>query len=259
MRILSAEEMDCIFGGQSTGTAAPTQGPTVTVTAYRIRGGNYWAGASDFGGGWSSYDEQSNGGYSGGSAYYYYPAFTPPIGPNDLRCTTTAAAVPGMGPDPGWSFAIIPSYAYKNAAGDVILRQSKYSTVPSGYDPIRGLTSALQSSWNGTGWQGGTTTIYAGAFESIPSGFRSHAYFNESGAYVSTGKAFNNLTAVEHAVMVSAHEARHQWQNEHPGAFPVHINAQGKSDLGEADAEGYAVRALDRYRAGNKGPNCPTN
>ncbi|WP_129560209.1 hypothetical protein [Xanthomonas vasicola] len=254
MRILTRDEMDQVFGGQSSGTVA-TSLPTVKVTGVRVASGDYFTG-SDFGGGYQSYNEYSSG-HSGGSHSRVYPAIPPSQLPSSdkVRCSVNAAAAAAglAGMEPGWGMTIVNSYGYQNVnAGaqgykDIQLYEGRDAAIPNTMIEIRGL--AAPTVWNAAGnnWTGGTVTIYAAAFEDLSSGFRSAAYYDSTGTLVGSGTTIGAVDLMTHSVLVAAHEARHTWQ------FKNTDTSQWYGTNNEADAETYALKVLDSYRAGNKG------
>lgn len=254
MRILTRSEMDGLFGGQTNGTVTTTTTDTVHVTGLRVSQGDYYV-TSDFGGGFAAYNEYSSG-YSGGSYSPFYPAIPPAQLPsaNKLRCMYNAAAS-AAGLDTlgsGWDLTIVNSWGYQsltsgsNGYNDIAL--SRWRSSMAGFQEIRGL--AAPTDWNATTgtWVGGTATIYAAAFEAMTSGFRSNAYYL-NGVLQTNGTPIGAVDSWTHAVFVMGHEVRHAWQFANPNTSTWYGGNK------EADAETFALKVLDSWRAGNTG-NC---
>ncbi|MCC8624583.1 hypothetical protein [Xanthomonas vesicatoria] len=248
MRILDEQELDAIFGGD--GVYAPTL-PTVNVTAptYQSIGGyfgySYSAAYSEGGGG------QSHGSWTGPS-YVALPASQLPSIAK-VRCQTSAAAVPGHGPNdlPGYQIDLYNAHAY-SYPGTTAYYVTSGTYQPPGTVQLRGQTYANPATWvQATGaYTGGGLKLYADAVVATSGNTYSHSYYDEANNLVSQGKSLGALTAEENAVMVTAHEAQHAYQFVHPEWMGSH----GRDNI-EADAEAFAISALERFRAGVRG-NC---
>ncbi|MCL1634925.1 hypothetical protein M2650_09820 [Luteimonas sp. SX5] len=255
MRVLSEEEMDEVFGGQSTATVTPTL-PAVTVTATRLtsNGGGFWIGG---GSGFGQYDENSG---SSGSCYYCsdgswcppgsqvpQPALPPASvpSPDKLKCIMDAVAVTGNDLRTDYRFAVVNSYGYYNFSTKNLHMSSTQITPPSGYVWINGLT--VPTNVTSMNPYHGTSTVYAGGMDGSGGQNANYgSYYNATGQLVSN-YALGMLSGIEEALLTSAHEARHQYTVLNPALL-------GTRDA-EADARTYAIKALEKYRTG-AGHNC---
>lgn len=237
MRILSEAEMDHVFAGQATAMVT-TNEQTVTVQGFRVTqqstAGGYWIGGPSF-----NYDEYS-GGNAGGSYHPTYPAVPNATGPEKLKCIMDSVAVAGADLRTDYRFAVVNSYAYWNSTNNDIRLSQTMIANPPGYTAINGLTVTP-----GGSPYVGTSIIYAGAIDGQGSLDYGSYYNTANGAWVASYNP-GVLTPIEQAVMTTAHEARHQYTNLNPSLL-----------LGpdrEADARGYAIKALEHFRANP--PNC---
>lgn len=219
MRTLSKQELDEIFAGDGAVSATL---PNVTVTAPQINttsygfpyGGSNWAGPV--------YNEYGTACYAGAGTYF---ALYWPQAPNlpDIRCEVNAAADPGMTVPGTASLTFVNDYAFVNQTDSSILHQVTSAT-PAGYEPLTGQTSAAHNA----------IMLYAGG---VVSNGSTNAY-EDPATGTSQQPWITPMTAVEHQILVLAHEAAH-----------------GRGVVSEARAEGYAVNALKRFRA--EGAKCP--
>ncbi|CAD1790660.1 hypothetical protein CPBF426_27390 [Xanthomonas arboricola pv. juglandis] len=248
MRILNSDELDAIFGGD--GTHAQTL-PTVNVTAP-----TYQSIGSYFGYSYTGTYSESGGGATGGSwtgpSNVALPASQLP-NLTKVRCQTQAAATPGHGPNdvPGYSIDMYNSHAY-NYPNSQTYYYTSGSYQPPGTVMLRGQTFANPNTWvQSTGaYTGGSLKLYADAVVATTGNTYSHSYYDEGNNLVSQGKSLGPLTAEENTLMVTAHETQHAFQFAHP----EWMASVGRGNI-EADAESFAISALERFRAGIRG-NC---
>jgi len=247
MRILSEDELDQVFGGDSYGV---TKLATVNVTGptYQTIGNyftySYSAPYSESGGG------SSGGSWSGGSSNSALPSSQLPI-LSKVRCQANAAAVPGHAPSdvPDYALDMYNSHAYKWPNS-----QSYYFTSggyqPPGTQQLRGLTFANPATYNAStqSYSGGKLTLYADAVVATTGNTYSHSYYDDANNLVTQGKTLGVLTAEENTLMVTLHETQHAYQFVNAGWMA----SQGRADI-EADAETFAIKGLERFRAGIKG------
>lgn len=249
MRILSEAEMDDVFGGQAT-DAVTTTLPDVVVTGQRMTfsGGGYWLMGADFSR-FNHYDENSgssgacylcsDGSYLCGPHQFEQPALPSVPTPEKLMCIMDAAAVPGNDLLPNFRFAVVNSYANYDRASDTLhLSSSPFTT--TGY--TRGLT--IPTLGSGSPYSG-STSIYADAMDGDTNP-TTGAYYDANGTLVSS-YYHGTLSAIEEAVLVTAHEARHQHVYMNPGLL-------GTRDE-ESDARTFGIKALENFRAG-QGASC---
>lgn len=250
MRILTDEELDEVFGGNSGG---------LTLGTVQVRGPSYSTFNS---GGFFSYGpdySEGGGGQSGGSAgsgggtvhYAVDPSSLPRA--DKMECLVAAAGEPGHVDTANVRIQIINAHAFQ-APGQLYEFRAQAGENPEGFVRLRGQMYVDPNSYYSDGGMNAYTRaaalMFVDAFSPTPEGTRSHAYYNEVGEIVQEGRALGALTGEENAVMVAAHEYQHAFQARYPSMF-----ASMSVEQREADAERYGLKALDRYRAGNKG-NC---
>lgn len=205
MRILSAVEMDAVFGGD--GTVAPTL-PTVNVTATSINDGS----AFDIGGGWGNFSSPTEGTYIPGCGFgcaynMLRPAIASPPSADHLRCVVNADAAPGFSMPSNYSLTVVDAYGFftgtsPNGPGGTGVSTSACSGGSAGQSPLYGLT---ETSPPAAPHQIHSTQIFAGGM--VP-----HA---DSIYYTNPQTSQNGIfpgpfTAVEWEIASLAHEAAHE-------------------------------------------------
>ena len=220
MRVLSAKEMDQIFGGD--GTVVPTL-PTTYVTAnvYQNAFSPYVYGAQF---GW---DESAGGGGSSGCGSLNANAALSSL-PSlpQLKCRLNAAAYQGGSLDPSYQIVMVNSYAYESPTGDLSLQRWQSSPGPN-WIQLYGSTSSA-----------GVPITYLYALGLTNSNEPSVPYQTPTGQ---SGSINGPFTASEWALLVLGHEAAHQRG----------INS-------EDVAEFYGAMAVTNFRNG-AGANCTTS
>ncbi|WP_152985202.1 hypothetical protein [Stenotrophomonas beteli] len=246
MRILTDQELDEVFGGDSsvglTLNRVTVHGPTFST----FNVGGYFS----YGPGYS----ESSGGQSGGSSGSGYGVVHHAVDPSTLpradkmECKVAAVAEPGHADTANVRVVIVNAHANKQIGQETYEFRSDSPEVPDGYQRIRGALYVDPNSYQPDGsYTRANAMLFVDAFKATPDGTRSHRYYNDAGELQEQGRPLGALTAEENAIFVAAHEYQHAYQARYPQLF-VGLDK-------EADAETYGLKALDRYRAGTKG-NC---
>ena len=251
MRILTEEEMDAVFGG-ADGTLA-TNLPTVNVVAQRS---SYQSGSSYFyslSNGYSGYHSEQTCGCPSGPKVEYPIHTNNYVSPSKLRCLIDQAADPGHGSVASYDMKYVSSWAWLKST-DVShshMQLSNYRGIPVYPNPgtdtyvatngqVLVEPTSYVTSEGLTTWTAGTVTLYGGAFEAQPAGTKSKPHYNELGDYVAS-RSLGAMSSQEKLIMVGAHEFQHVYQLMNPSYLGARNN--------ELDAETFALKALDRYRA----------
>lgn len=250
MRILTDDEMDIVFGGADSTLA--TNLPTVNVVGQRS---SYQSGSGYFytlSNGYSGYQSEQTCSCPSGPQVSYPINISNYVTPNKLRCLVDEAADPGHGAVAGYEMKYVSSWAWQSSLDTASMRLSNYNGLPmypmvyrpgEVYKAVNGATmvepSSYQQGSNGVAYPVGTVALYGGAFESQTAGTNSKPYYNDVGDVVT--RKVGAMTAQEKLIMVAAHEYQHVYQFMNPGYL-------GGLDA-EYDAETFALRAFDRYRA----------
>ncbi|WP_337054696.1 hypothetical protein [Pseudoxanthomonas sp. USHLN014] len=251
MRILNESELELIFGGDGYGTTT-LESVKVTAPSYQSIG-NY------FNFSYSAPYTESGGGGSGGS--YHAPAnsaLPPSQVPNvaKLRCQANAAAVPGHAPSdvPGYSLDFYNTHAYQYNGSTSVYFTKGSDNQPAGTTQLRGQTypNSLTKNEATGAYSGGAVKIYADAAIATTGNTYSHSYYDDSNNFVSQGVSLGVLSAEENALMVTLHEFQHAYQSANPSWMASQGRANTAANI-EADAETFAIKGLERFRAGNKG------
>jgi len=254
MRLLSEEELDEIFGGQSTSTVVPTlDRVSVTAPRYNQLSGGYWLGG---GGGFGQYDESSSGNHGGswydcgnpdgtwcrsGVNYPPKPALPSVPTPEKLKCIINAvSASTGETMRTDYRFAVVNSYGYYNESASSLYLSSTMTTPPSGFISINGLNNPAGPSKNSP--FNGTTTIYAGGMDGSDGGNAHYGSYYDSAGKLKDSYALGPISPLEEAVLTAGHEVRHQYTAQNPAL----LGGREK----EADARTYGIQALEAFRSG---------
>lgn len=213
MRTLSAQELDDVFAGDGRVSATL---PSVSVTAPHYSNSSYgfpYGGTSWAG---PTYNESGGYCYQGAGSYF---ALSWDSQPNleKLRCELDRNAMPGMSIPNTASLWFINDYAFKSRADGTVVHLPT-NTPPANHDELHGQTDAAHNA------------IYLYAHGVL--GTTTTDRYILPGETTERDPWKTNMSGFQHALFVAAHEAAH-----------------GQGIVGELQAEGYAVKALERYRA----------
>ena len=212
MRTLAMHELDEIFAGDG-GVAATMPTVTVTSRSFRDSGSPYPYGGSSWAG--PSYNEDGGYCYSGAGAFYAIEWRGIPD-MNDVRCELDKAS-PGMGVPNSSSLSYVNDWAFKDrTTGDVVHKPA--NDPPANSDPLYGQSDSAHNA----------IYIYAHGL----SASNSTSPYIDPDTGIEHPPLQTNMTPFQHALLVTAHESAH-----------------GRGIVGEKEAEGYAVKALLRYKA----------